>query len=945
MWQFISGVILFIIPGFIAAAPRYGSRAGEKWLQLAADTLCDALLILAVVSGMLYALFGSAVFSLQYHANLLLYVFCFAGAYGFSFVLGLFRLRKGLGAGAGGRKYLLALTGVWAVLLAGIAYDDYAKRHVVISEICAHNLSLALDDRGKSSDYIELYNPSFTTVSLDGWYLTDEEELSESARLEQVVIEPRSHLLLFASGAAGLSRDEESGEICYYLGFRLNEEGETLTLVDDVENTVDRVEVPPLGTDISYARKKEGWRVVKNGSPGESNEHLAVYVVPTLEKPAFSAKSGFYGQPFALSLSAGQGQRIYYTTDGSVPTVESTLYEEPFLIEDGSGRENYYANIEGISRDGDYQPEQRIDKGTVVRAIAVSDTGEVSESASAVYFVGFGEKAGYDDMMTLSLTVAPEDFFSEERGIYMLGSDYQEWLVNYRDYRKQEEERKRRRSPDYGSVIWRSFMANYTHADKTKERLVTAALFDAEKNLVGEERIGVRVRGGSSRNLRQKGFNFYAREEYGEDPLGLCAKMLRTSGSIDTNVTMLRDVFNQSLVADRGIETQPGEPCAVFLNGEYWGLYNLQSRFSAGYFEEKYGFSEDEVIVVKQDNRVSVGRDEDLSLYEELVSYAQRADLSQPECYEEIGRVMDIQSFIDHYCFEIYIGNTDWPLNNLCCWRTRDKAGTTVEKTTKNVPEETGKDEAAQYRDGRWRWGVYDTDESTGIYDDGMSTYSSNPFLEESHWFGSPLTTPLMSNLIANESFCRQFSLTFMDMANKNFAYRDVHDKLYEMAARYAAPMEKSYHRFNGGEYTVDTFWENIGVIDEFYEKRADYAVPDFAQALGLSGETGEVVLQTAYVTDVSKMTDASENEDDLSEVDTDKRGGRIVLNTITPDLQDGEWRGVYFTDYPVTATAVPDDGYRFVGWQGTYESGEETIDAAVTKEGICLRAVFAPEE
>lgn len=135
------------------------------------------------------------------------------------------------------------------------------------------------------------------------------------------------------------------------------------------------------------------------------------------------------------------------------------------------------------------------------------------------------------------------------------------------------------------------FMANYTHSDKTKERPVTVALFDTEGELLGEERIGVRVRGGSSRNLRQKGFNFYAREEYGEDPLGLRSKMLRTSGSIDTNVTMLRDVFNQSLVADRDIETQPGEPCAVFLNGEYWGLYNLQSRFSAGYFEENTGLT------------------------------------------------------------------------------------------------------------------------------------------------------------------------------------------------------------------------------------------------------------------------------------------------------------------------------------------------------------------
>ena len=48
------------------------------------------------------------------------------------------------------------------ILLAGIGYDDYARRHIVINEVCAHNLSLALDDRGRGSDYIELYNPSFT---------------------------------------------------------------------------------------------------------------------------------------------------------------------------------------------------------------------------------------------------------------------------------------------------------------------------------------------------------------------------------------------------------------------------------------------------------------------------------------------------------------------------------------------------------------------------------------------------------------------------------------------------------------------------------------------------------------------------------------------------------------------------------------------------------------
>ncbi len=905
MGQVVSGVILFIIPGWIAAVMRSGGRGEKTKVQLAADTLCYALVILTVVSGMLYAFFGGAVFSLRHNRNLLLYVFCFVGAYGVSFVLGLAGRRKGFGA-ACRRRLLLAFTALWVILLAGIGYDDYAKRHIVMNEVCAHNLSLALDDRGRSSDYIELYNPSFTAVSLDGWYLTDQEELSENARLGRMEIEPRSYLLLFTDGDAGSVRDEESGEVCHYLGFRLNEAGETLTLADSSGNTVDRVEVPPLATDISYARPKDGkdgWCVVRNGSPGESNENLASYVVPTLEAPSFSAESGFYGQPFELAMSAGEGLRIHYTTDGSEPTVESALYTGPIQIADGSGRENIYADMEGISRDGDYQPESRVDKGTVVKAAAFGDAGEVSETASAVYFVAFEEKEGYGNLMTLSLTADPDDFFSEDRGIYMLGNDYQEWLVNYRNYRKQEAYLEQGRSWDYGSVVWRSFMANYTHSDKTKERPVTAALFDVGGKLLGEERIGVRVRGGSSRNLRQKGFNFYAREEYGEDPLGLRSKMLRTSGSIDTNVTMLRDVFNQSLVADRAIETQPGEPCAVFLNGEYWGLYNLQSRFSAGYFEEKYGLSEDEIIVVKQDNRVSVGQDEDLSLYKELVTFVSEADLSDQTAYEEIGRRMDIQSFIDHYCFEIYIGNTDWPLNNLCCWRSRKEDG------------------ASAYEDGRWRWGVYDTDESTGIYDDGMSTYESNPFTEEAHWFGTPLTTPLMSRLIENETFRRQFCLTFMDMANKNFAYGDVHGKLWEMAAAYEAPMVKSYHRFNPGEYTRDTFWENIGVIDEFYKKRPDYVVTDLAEALGFSGETGEVTLRV------------------------ETQGGTIRLNTITPGLEDGEWRGIYFTEYPVTATALPDEGYRFAGWQGTYVSAEETIEAAVTREGICLQAVFVPEK
>ena len=66
MGQFLSSIILFIIPGYIAAVLRCGNGEKKNPLQLAADTLCYAFLILAAVSGILYALFGDGDFLVKY---------------------------------------------------------------------------------------------------------------------------------------------------------------------------------------------------------------------------------------------------------------------------------------------------------------------------------------------------------------------------------------------------------------------------------------------------------------------------------------------------------------------------------------------------------------------------------------------------------------------------------------------------------------------------------------------------------------------------------------------------------------------------------------------------------------------------------------------------------------------------------------------------------------
>lgn len=76
-----------------------------------------------------------------------------------------------------------------------------------------------------------------------------------------------------------------------------------------------------------------------------------------------------------------------------------------------------------------------------------------------------------------------------------------------------------------------------------------------------------------------------------------------------------------------------------------------------------------------------------------------------------------------------------------------------------------------------------------------------------------------------------------------------------------------------------------------------------------------------------------------------DPEAGRIVLNTIEPDLSKGEWHGSYFTDYPVTVTAVANQGYRFKEWRlssdGMNSGKESQLTVEIPVGGLALQAVF----
>ena len=84
-------------------------------------------------------------------------------------------------------------------------------------------------------------------------------------------------------------------------------------------------------------------------------------------------------------------------------------------------------------------------------------------------------------------------------------------------------------------------------------------------------------------------------------------------------------------------------------------------------------------------------------LYTELMSYANK-DMTNPNVWNSFQQIVDIDSMASYYAAEIYIGNADWnETKNYRIWRSR-------------VADESS------YGDTKWRWMLYDTEFSSGLY-------------------------------------------------------------------------------------------------------------------------------------------------------------------------------------------------------------------------------------
>lgn len=508
-----------------------------------------------------------------------------------------------------------------------------------------------------------------------------------------------------------------------------------------------------------------------------------------------SLDSGIYSsKTLKITVRAPQGCTISYTTDGSYPHAEQTTGRNKIILRLSrsmsgtlvSHAEEMAYPSKFVMHDSDTLPY-----GVVLRVAVIDQEGNVQEQKTAVYL--FGEKLHerWANCLIVSLALDPADLLDYERGILVKGAIYDRWKET--KYAKEI----------LNTINEWEIESNISQHGRAWERPALMQIYDPGAVVPSVEApCGVRVQGNSSRVFSQRSFNLYFRKEYGVtsldyylfDHVGKYESFTLRNGGNDTNYLKFKDTLLQSLLRDRDFVIQSSRPAILFLNGEYWGPYCLNEIISDRFIQEHYGIDADNVVLFK-DGALEDGTDSDQLLYDELLSFVKK-DLSVSENYNAFCQMMDVQSMADYCAAQIYIGNADWKLGrNEALWRLRDRS----------------------FNEGRWKYILYDTEFSSGLYDSADTSVDRNHFqlALENH--------PLFASAMQNPSFQSLFLNALHTIGMQNLSYDQVCDTLDSYEAQWKPLMQDYYLRF--GNYSF--FWENnLQTIRLFFRNRYEIIIP-----------------------------------------------------------------------------------------------------------------------
>ena len=485
----------------------------------------------------------------------------------------------------------------------------------------------------------------------------------------------------------------------------------------------------------------------------------------------FSAAGGFYDASFELALQCNGAYQIRYTTNGNNPTGTSALYESPLALDEALYSKSDIYTIQTACDELFFAPET-VRHCITLRAAAFDEAGNrVGPVATQSYFI---RSLGCDThgLPVMAISADSLVLFDYDTGILVPGRYF-----------------------DPAEAYW---TGNFYQSGREWERLVNVEFYEPNDNSGINQQAGLRTHGGTSRRQTQKGMKIYAREEYGKKrfkhkffesiPNESFKHLVMKPFSYQWFNFGIQDDICNRMAAHLDVESVASRPMVLFINGEYWGIYYLKEKPDAHYLEDHFGNEDTDYNVVS--NWYGYLVDGDTTGFIEMMRWVKDCDLTQEEQYARINEMIDVCSFIDYYCLELFIANKDWPANNMRCY---------------------------QLDDGKWRWIFFDGDDALvkmdfDVFDNATSTINMG-------WPTDSRSTLLFRKLLENKEFKNRFLIRFTELLTSQFTYAVTKAYFDDAAALVRGEVPAQCDRFglplNMGQWEYD-----ITTIDRFLKKR-----------------------------------------------------------------------------------------------------------------------------
>ncbi len=279
---------------------------------------------------------------------------------------------------------------------------------------------------------------------------------------------------------------------------------------------------------------------------------------------------------------------------------------------------------------------------------------------------------------------------------------------------------------DYSSILSHLWKTGY-------EKPTYAELFEDGKSF--SIPAGFKLFGGSARSQKKKSYAITFKKKYGKGKLNyqvfdnrdnaVYDSLVIRSGSQDESGAIIRDILGTSLVDGKiNVDVQAYKSVILYLNGKYYGIYFIREKVDENFISSHYNVDGSKSDIIRIDGDIIYGT---RTKYNKLISYITSHNLAKKEYYDEVSKMIDIDSVIDYWVAESYVTNND--IINCKMFTNPD------------------------VNDGKWRYIFYDLDYA--FYNHYVNYFNFSTRASGMGVRGIPTT--ILRNLMKNTEFKKRF--------------------------------------------------------------------------------------------------------------------------------------------------------------------------------------------